>query len=150
MSTKQLLEVETNGKWEQGLKTSISIRDFQPFIVDEPKNLGGTDEGPNPVELVLGALSSCTSVMIAFIAKEQKFSYRQVEFKNTGTLDLQGLMGVEGVSPHFQTVSFEVIIKTDETDERTAKLKEAVEKRCPVMNLLLDAGVKVESNWIKR
>ncbi|RSK28529.1 OsmC family peroxiredoxin [Bacillus sp. HMF5848] len=148
MEDKQLLTVETSGKWLGGLKTSLSIRDFQPFIVDEPRNLGGTDEGPNPVELVLGALSSCTSVMIAIIAKEQNFSYEHAEFKNEGTIDLQGLMGVEGVSPHFQIVNFEVMLKTNESDKRIAKLKEAVESRCPVMNLLLDAGVKVESNWI--
>jgi uncharacterized OsmC-like protein len=149
MTTKQILKVETSGKWEKGLQTSISIRDFQPFIVDEPKSLGGTDEGPNPVEYVLAALSSCTSVMIAFIAKEQNFSYKGASFANEGTIDLQGLMGVEGVSPHFQTVQFDVILDTDEDDARIEQLKLEVEKRCPVMNLLKDAGTEVQSNWIK-
>lgn len=73
MSTKELTIMNTSGKWESGLKTSISIRDFAPVIVDEPANLGGTNEGPNPLEYVLAGLSSCTSVMIALIAKEQKF-----------------------------------------------------------------------------
>lgn len=150
MGIKQLLKVETSGKWESGLKTSISIRDFEPFIVDEPKSLGGTNEGPNPVEYVLAALSSCTSVMIAFIAKEQKFSYSAVEFKNAGTIDLQGLMGVEGVSPHFQQVNFNVLLKTEESEARIEELKEKVEKRCPVMNLLKDAGVAIQSNWLKQ
>src|SRR3954465_4118517 len=108
MTKAQLLKVETSGKWESGLKTSISIRDFSTLIVDEPKSLGGTDEGPNPVEYVLAALTSCTSVMIALISKEKKFSFQGVDFKNNGILDLQGLMGVEGVSPHFQSVSFDV------------------------------------------
>ncbi|GHH99400.1 OsmC family protein [Neobacillus kokaensis] len=150
MKTQQLLKVRTSGKWEEGLKTSISVRNFSEFIVDEPKNLGGTDEGPNPVEYVLGALSSCTSVMIAFIAKEKNFSYQDVEFKNEGTLDLQGLMGVEGVSPHFQTVNFDVIITTDEQDLRIEELKQEVEKRCPVYNLIKDAGVSIETNWYKK
>ncbi|MDE3840432.1 osmotically inducible protein C [Bacillus methanolicus] len=149
MTTKKLIKVNTSGKWEGGLKTSISIRDFSPIIVDEPRSLGGTDEGPNPVEYVLGALSSCTSVMIAFIAKEKNFSYQGVEFKNDGTLDLQGLMGVEGVSPHFQNVNFEVIFRTDESDSRIEELKEEVERRCPVYNLIKDAGVKIESKWYK-
>ncbi|WLR50810.1 OsmC family protein [Bacillus tianshenii] len=150
MSTKQLLKVESAGKWLGGLKTSISVRDFEDFLVDEPKNLGGTDEGPNPVEYVLGALTSCTSVMIALIAREQKFSFEAVDFANDGTLDLQGLMGVEGVSPHFQTVNFEVKIKTNESDERLEVLKEEVERRCPVYNLIKDAGVDIESKWSKQ
>lgn len=149
MSTSQLLKVETNGVWKEGVKTEISIRHFEPFVVDEPKSLGGTDEGPNPVEFVLAGLSSCTSVMIAIIAKELQFSYEAVEFVNEGSLDLQGLMGVEGVSPHFQSVEFDVTIKTEETEARIQQLKEKVEKRCPVMNLLVDAGVPVTSNWVK-
>ena len=149
MSTSQLIKVETNGVWKDGVQTEISIREFDPFVVDEPKNLGGKDEGPNPVEFVLAGLSSCTSVMIAIIAKEQNFSYEAAEFKNTGELDLRGLMGVEGISAHFQSIDFDVILKTNETEARILQLKELVEKRCPVMNLLVDAGVPVTSNWIK-
>lgn len=148
-TTSQLIKVATDGKWETGLQTSINIRDFAPIIVDEPVNLGGADEGPNPVELVLAGLSSCASVMIAFIAKEQNFSYSGVEFKNEGELDLRGLQGVEGVSPHFQSVTFDVIFTTDESQEKIDALKNEVEKRCPVLNLLVDAGVKVEGNWVK-
>jgi len=149
MSTSQWIKVETNGVWKNGVQTEISIREFKPFIVDEPQNLGGKNEGPNPVEFVLAGLSSCTSVMIAIIAKEQNFSYEAAEFKNSGALDLRGLMGVDGVSAHFQSVDFDVILKTDETEARILELKESVEKRCPVMNLLVDAGVPVTSNWIK-
>jgi uncharacterized OsmC-like protein len=150
MATKQLLKVETSGKWEGGLKTSISIRDLSPIIIDEPKSLGGTNEGPNPVEYVLAALSGCTSVMIGLISKEKNFSYQGLEFKNNGTIDMRGSMGVEGISTHFQSVNFDVIFQTDEPDSRIEELKEEVEKRCPVYNLLKDAGVKVESNWYKK
>ena len=59
-------------------------------------------------------------------------------------------MGVEVASAHFQSVDFYVILKTDETEARILQLKESVEKRCPVMNLLVDAGVPVTSNWIKK
>ncbi|GIN20907.1 MAG TPA: OsmC family peroxiredoxin [Bacillus bacterium] len=148
-TTAQLLKVATEGKWEKGLQTSINIRNFETIIVDEPKSLGGTDEGPNPVELVLAGLSSCASVMIALIAKEQNFSYTDVKFKNEGTLDLRGLQGIDGVSPHFQSVTFDVYFITEESQERINALKEEVEKRCPVLNLLADAGIKVEGNWVK-
>lgn len=150
MVTNKMLKVKTSGKWEETLKTSISIRNFPRFIVDEPRSLGGTDEGPNPVEYVLAALTSCTSVMIGLISKEKDFSYQGVDFENDATLDLQGLMGVKGVSPHFQSVNFDVVFRTHEHDSRIEELKEEVEKRCPVYNLLKDAGVRIESNWYKK
>lgn len=42
--------METSGNWEGKLKTSIYTREFAPFIVGEPKQLGSTDEGPNPLD----------------------------------------------------------------------------------------------------
>lgn len=149
MSKAQLFEVRSKGKWISGVKTEVSIRDFAPIIVDEPANLGGTDEAPNPVEYVLAGLTSCTSVMISLIAKEQNFAYSAVNFSNNGTLDLRGISGDPDVSAHFQTVSYEVEITTEESDEKLADLIDAVEKRCPVLNLLKDAGVEVNAQWKK-
>lgn len=149
MTAGSILNVESTGIWKGGVKTEMSVRSFAPFMVDEPTDLGGTDEGPNPVELVLSGLSSCTSVMISLIAKEQGFAYEAAKFINSGQIDLQGMGGVEGVSPHFQSVQFDVIVTTGESDERLEQLKVAVEKRCPVMNLFLDAKVPVTTNWIK-
>lgn len=88
--------------------------------------------------------------MIGLIAKEQNFSYDGIEFKNSGTIDARGMRGVEGVSTHFQTVSFEAIFSTDESEERLEELKKEVERRCPIYNLIVDAGVAIESNWYKK
>lgn len=150
MTTKQLVKMETRGTWEGNLKTSIYAREFAPFIIDEPKHLGSTDEGPNPLEYLLGGLTGCTSVMIGLIAKEQNFSYDGIEFKNSGTIDARGMRGVEGISTHFQTVSFEAIFSTDESEERLEELKKEVERRCPIYNLIVDAGVVIESKWYKK
>lgn len=147
MATSQLIKVETKGKWEGGVKTAVNIRNFSEVVIDEPPSLGGQDAGPNPVEFVLAGLTGCTSVMIALIAKEQKFIYEGADFTNEGSLDIRGLQGVAGVSPHFQTVRYTVEIQTDESEERVGQLQAEVEKRCPILNLLKDAGVKVESDW---
>ena len=128
---------------------SIYAREFTPFVIDEPRHSGITGEGPNPLEYLLGGLTGCTSVIIGQIAKEQNFSYDGIEFKNSGTIDACGMRGMEGVSTHFQTVSFETIFSTDESDERLEELKKEVERGCPIYNLIVDAGVVVESKWYK-
>ncbi|MFD1039598.1 OsmC family protein [Virgibacillus byunsanensis] len=148
--TEQIIKVSSKGKWEDRVRTTVQVRDFEQIVIDEPKELGGTDVGANPVEYVLASLSGCTSVIISLVAKELDFSYTDVEFYNEGTLDLRGLNGVEDVSSHFQTVTFKVTIETDESDQRIAELKTEVERRCPVYNLLKDAGITLESSWIKK
>lgn len=147
--SKQVIEVEAVGRWTKGVQTEVTIRHFEPFLIDEPTELGGHDEGANPVEYVLAGLNGCVSVMIAIIAKELDFHYDEVEFESQGTVDLRGLMGVQGVTPNFQTVTLNVQFDTSESYERIQELKEVVESRCPIMTLIRTSGVAVSGEWSK-
>jgi uncharacterized OsmC-like protein len=53
------------------------------------------------------------------------------------------------VRPHFQTVKVEARVQTDESEERLRAVIEETEARCPVFNLISDAGVRVEMLWIR-
>jgi uncharacterized OsmC-like protein len=145
-----LVKVAAKGKWESGVKTNISIRNFPAFSMDEPVELGGTDTAPNPMEYVVAALCGCNGVMIPLVAKELDFAFSGIDFEATGIIDVRGLMGEEGVRPHFQKVRFNVNIQTEESEERIEQLKNEVERRCPVFSLLHDAGVKVDTKWSKK
>ncbi|MCI1694752.1 OsmC family protein [Aneurinibacillus aneurinilyticus] len=144
-----LFKVSAAGKWDSGVKTNISVRDFSSFVMDEPEVLGGTDTGPNPMEYVAAALNGCKGVMIPLVAKELGFVFTGIEFETTGIIDTRGLMGEEGVSPHFQKIRFQVNIQTEESEEKIEQLKQEVERRCPVFNLFIDAGIKVDVKWNK-
>jgi uncharacterized OsmC-like protein len=58
-------------------------------------------------------------------------------------------MGLRTVVPHFKTVRVQVHVSTDEDEERLREVVEETEARCPVFNLIKDAGVEVESVWIR-
>lgn len=148
--SKNMLEVAVKGAWTGGVQTEIHIREFDSFLIDEPANLGGVDEGPNPVEFVLAGLNGCVSVMVSMIAKEMDLTYSAVDLDTKGTLDVRGLMGMNGVTPNFQTVTLNVTITTDESQERIDELKEKVESRCPVMAMIKGSGVTVDGDWVAK
>lgn len=147
MTNSNILHVRSATTWTSGVASVSNIRDFAPIIMDEPTALGGQDTGANPLEYLTAALNGCKAVMIPLVAKELKFDFSALRFETQGSIDLRGLMGVKGVSSHFQTLRFTVFIETDESEQRLNQLKTLVATRCPVYNLIKDAGVEIETVW---
>lgn len=143
----QIMSFAVSGISAADLRSDVQIRGFAPIVMDEPPALGGGDAGPNPVEYVLASYVGCASVVIRFIAKEIGFSYTDARFEVGGDLDLRGFLGEPGISPHFQTISGRVLLETSESPERVSELARLVEARCPVYNLLRDAGIPLNIAW---
>lgn len=134
---------------EAAMKTVIDVGEHGGFVTDEPRAHGGTGEGPSPLQAVLGALCGCESVTFNRAAADVGFSYQGIDFEGSYTIDIRGRMGDRSVRPHFQTVKVEARVRTPESEERLRKVVEETEARCPVFNLISDAGVRVEMLWIR-
>ena len=143
---KKSVSARNEGK----MKTVVDCGEFGRFITDEPAAQGGTGEGPSPLQVVLGALCGCEAVTFRRTATEMGFSYSTIEFEGAFTIDIRGRMGVPGVRPHFQTVRMQAIVRSEESEDRLRHVVEETERRCPVYNLLSDAGVNLEMVWIRR
>ena len=131
-----------------GDKTVVSVRDTPDLVIDHPTSRGGTNEGPTPVETVLGGLVGCDAVITHAVAKILKFEYGTIDYTCEAEIDTRGPAGVKGVRPYFETVTVAKTIQTNEPPERIEKLKNNVEQRCPVSNLIRDAGVDLTIDWI--
>jgi len=77
---------------ESPTKTVVKARGFE-IIIDEPADLGGTDEGANPVEYILAAFCGCINVMAHVIAKEMNIELRSIKIKMAGELNPNRLFG---------------------------------------------------------
>ena len=130
------------------LATVVKFGEQGSFTFDEPSAHGGGDQGPTPLTGVLAALCACESVTFSRTAKEMGFDYRGIEYEAAFTIDIRGRLGVKGVVPHFQTVKVEARVSTEESEERLIEVVEETEARCPVFNLIKDAGVRINMVWI--
>jgi uncharacterized OsmC-like protein len=138
-----------SGRNDGTMRTVIDAGEFGTFSTDEPVPHGGTGTAPSPLQTVVGSLCGCEGVTFNRTAEELEFAYEGIEFNASYTIDIRGRMGNRAVRPHFQTVRLEARVFTDESEERLREVVEETEARCPVYNLISDAGVRIETLWIR-
>ncbi len=128
-----------------GLKSEVTIRDFK-IIVDEPPSLAGTDEGPNPAELALGALASCQEITYRLYADKLGIPVDSVAVKLDGDIDLRGFFAVDAkVRPGFTEIRGTVTIESSASAADIARLRSTVDAHCPILDLLSRATpIKLE------
>ncbi len=131
----------------QGLQSETKIRNFT-LTVDEPESLGGTDTGPNPVELILGALASCQEITYRAFAEALEIPLHSVSVRIEGDLDLRGFFAVdETVRAGFQDIRGTVELDSSASAEDLARLKKIVDAHCPVLDILREpVPVSLEIN----
>lgn len=119
-----------------GLHSQVALRDFT-LDVDEPPSLAGTDKGPNPVELALAALATCQEITYRLYADALGIRLDGISIRLEGDLDLRGFFSVDpSVRPGFGAIRGTVNIDSPESPETLARLKETVDRYCPVLDLL--------------
>jgi uncharacterized OsmC-like protein len=94
-------------KWINGTHSRSSVDGFYglgaeqrhktefTFDVDHPEVFASEDKGALPVEYVLVGLASCLTAGIAAVAQNRGIQLRSVEAKVEGSLDIQGILGID-------------------------------------------------------
>lgn len=127
---------KANSNLVDGFLANVNVRDFS-FISDEPKNLGGTDLGPNPVEYVLGAFAACQEIVIKAYATVLGIELLSVQVDVEGDVDLHGFLNLSDARAGFTGVRYKTTIETNETDtEKLKQLEEFSVRRCPVLDII--------------
>ncbi len=128
----ETLNFSVRSRSESPAKTSINVRDFN-LTVDEPTNLGGTDEAPNPVEYILAGYAGCINVVAHIVAKEQNIKLKDLEIDIDGNLDPARLFGTSFTErAGYKNINVSLRTSSKLSKGQRVKWLKEVEYRCPV------------------
>jgi uncharacterized OsmC-like protein len=100
--------------------------------IDEPCELGGTDQFANPQEHLIAALNACLTVGYVAQCAVRGIALESLEIETMGEIDLRGFLGVDpSVPPGYENLSYVVRIKGSGTKEQFAEIHEAVMATSP-------------------
>lgn len=145
----RLINNSVTARNESGVRTVATTLDGNSMVTDEPVSRGGTGTAPTPLETVIGALCGCSVVTFERAARQNDLAFAGVDFRATYSLDRRGLLGEARVRPYFNRVVVEAQVRTDAPESLLDMVVAVTEERCPVRNLLVDAGVELEIVWRK-
>lgn len=124
---------------KDGLTMNCKSRNFE-FTLDEPKNLGGNDEGMNPVECLLNALGACKAIVARSFAKAHNVEIKGMKIELEGTLNPDGFMGKDkDAKIGFSHIVTNYYFESNENEEKLQKFIEFVDNTCPVMDTIINA-----------
>lgn len=131
-----LASFQAHSRLGDGVNSNVAIRQFN-VGVDEPPGLGGQDTAPNPVEYILVALGSCQEITYRLYADALGIPLNGVSVQLKGDIDLRGFFSVdESVRPGFQKIEAEVTFDSPASEQDLARLKDIVDRHCPVLDIL--------------
>jgi uncharacterized OsmC-like protein len=136
-------------KWINGTHCRATIKDFygalreddsrppMDYDMDEPPVLLGNNEGRNPVEYLLVALSGCLTTSLVAHASAKGIEIKGVQSRYEGDIDLRGFLAVsEDVPVGYQDIRVYFKIDADVSQEQKEEMIKMAQKYSPVYNTI--------------
>ena len=128
------VNVRVNGESESATKLNLQSGKFR-MIIDEPADMGGTDEGPSPVQVLLMALAGCLNVTGHYVAKERGLELLKMGIQIDGMMNPCNFMGCsfeERAGFQKIRVNIKPQFANDVSKKQIDAWIEETEARCPV------------------
>ena len=139
---KAKVSFDVTTRWQGQTRSETTVDGFtlageriprsHKIVADEPCELLGSDDAPNPQELLMAAANACMTVGYVAGAALKGITLDSLEIRTTGTLDLRGFLGIDdSVPPGYEAIDYEVRISGNGTPEQFEEIHEAVMKTSP-------------------
>lgn len=145
--SKREVSVTVNAQSETPMRMKIKSGKFE-MIIDEPENMGGTNMGPSPIQVLLMSLAGCINITGHQVARQRGMKLNGMKIKIDGNMNPCTFIGCSFEErAGFQTISLFVEPDFDDAtkEEIDSWLKET-EERCPVTdNIRQSTSINVTS-----
>ncbi len=123
--------------------TKVEITDGRhTWNADEPIDANGTDIGPNPYELMLGALAACTCITLKLYCNHKGIALKSVS--SSHKFERVELDNEESAGKKVERITSTVKIEGDLDDAQRKRLTQ-VAGRCPVHKSIANGVAIVDS-----
>src|ERR671925_1141571 len=124
-----------------GFRTTIDAGGHT-LVSDEPREVGGTDEGATPYDLILAALGACTAITLRMYADRKGWPLEDVTVRlSHGRSHAADELQCENRPVRLDEIERTLELSGPLTRDQRVRLAEIAE-RCPV-HRTLDAGVRI-------
>ncbi len=113
------------------------------FQSDAPAGLGGNDDGPSPLLIILGVVGQCYLTVCQFWSLKMDVKVDSMEVFVRGQIDLRNLLGMQDGPIGYSNINIRVRAKGPDPGKIEAMLKE-VETHCPIFELIQDTKCNLE------
>jgi uncharacterized OsmC-like protein len=145
-------------KWQNGTHSKTAIKEFFglgqeqkhktefTFEADHPEIFASEDHGATPIEFVLVGLASCLTAGVASVAQNRGIQLRSVEAKLEGSMDIQGILGVDSdVRNGYDDIKVTFNIDADASKKEIEAIVAQSQKRSAVYDVITNpVNVTVE------
>ena len=117
------------------------------LVADEPLADGGTDTGPGPYDLLLGALGACTSMTIALYARRKRWPLDDVVVRlRHSRVHAEDCADCETGEGMLAVIECEISLSGALSQDQRVKLRDIAD-RCPV-HRTLTSEIKIRTRLI--
>jgi putative redox protein len=121
----------------KNLQNEVRYGDGAPFVIDEPKGVGGDGAGPDPYTLLMAALGGCISMTVTLYARRKGWPLERVSVRlRSQRVHARDCVECErSKEGYVHRIERRVTVEGDLTDEQRARLQE-ISHKCPVHKTL--------------
>jgi len=140
MKNTRQVNVIVDAESKSATKMILKSGKFE-LTIDEPKGLGGTDEGPSPIQVLLMSLAGCLNVTGHEVAKQRELKLNGMRIKIEGNLNPCTFIGCS----YEERAGFQKVVVTvnpdfdGATEEEIDSWLKETEERCPVTDNIENA-----------
>lgn len=129
-------------QWMGGTRSDTHVKDYTiggqtiakdfTIKVDEPHEICGTNQYPNPQETLMAAMNACMMATYVAAAAINGVELEDVRIETEGNIDLRGFLGIDAKVPAgYDEIRYTVFLKGKGTEKQFQKIHEAVMATSP-------------------